>query len=170
MRYIITKSGAVVFGPAEWSAGVFSRQISAHGVVASLPKTAPAQSLELGECTIHPVVDEREPVDTLVAVYGGEQVVQTADGWAWRTLSTPRPAADVRADLVKRVKSDAYSILRETDWYVVRRAETGDAVPQAVLTQRAEVRSRSDAAETEISGLADADVYTYDIGVVFDGV
>jgi hypothetical protein len=48
----------------------------------------------------------------------------------------PEPISD--QDLVNR-KARAY--LNSTDWYVIRMAETGAEIPEAILTARAEARA-----------------------------
>jgi len=53
------------------------------------------------------------------------------------------------------VKQQAGGLLAPSDWYVTRQAETGEAVPQAVLDYRAAVRASSGAIESAIDGAAD---------------
>lgn len=42
--------------------------------------------------------------------------------------------------LLEKEKAEAAAYLKSTDWYVVRNAETGVAVPNDVTTKRAEAR------------------------------
>ncbi|MCF8001115.1 MAG: phage tail assembly chaperone [Halanaerobiales bacterium] len=44
-------------------------------------------------------------------------------------------------------------MLSETDWYVVRKQETGESIPQDVLDERQSIRSQSETMESEISTL-----------------
>ena len=53
------------------------------------------------------------------------------------------------------VKQQAGGLLADTDWYVTRQAETGEAAPQAVLDYRAAVRAASGAIESAIDGASD---------------
>ena len=53
---------------------------------------------------------------------------------------------------ISRTKQTAGSLLKDTDWYVVRKAETSTAVPQAVLDYRASVRAASNSIESAING------------------
>ena len=53
------------------------------------------------------------------------------------------------------IKTQAGGLLADTDWYVTRQAEAGEAVPQAVLDYRAAVRAASGAIESAIDGAAD---------------
>ena len=44
----------------------------------------------------------------------------------------------------KKQDEQAYSLLAPTDWYVVRKSETGDDIPVGIASFRAEVRNISD--------------------------
>ena len=55
--------------------------------------------------------------------------------------ATPKPVPDVQQMLVQQIDSYAYTTLIQTDWMVVRMAETQEAVPANVTTYRAAVRS-----------------------------
>ena len=63
------------------------------------------------------------------------------------------------------VKVQAAGILQETDWYVTRKADAGTAIPSAVSTHRAAVRTKSGEMETAIDNASDVDalaaLYTY---------
>lgn len=43
--------------------------------------------------------------------------------------------------LAAKAKSEARAYLAETDWYVTRKMETGEAIPDEVSTKRAEARA-----------------------------
>ena len=55
------------------------------------------------------------------------------------------------------VKQQAAGILQDTDWYITRKADAGTAVPSAVTTHRAAVRTKSGEMETAINNAADVD-------------
>ena len=57
--------------------------------------------------------------------------------------------------LIKNIKGQAAQILQDTDWYVVRKAEAGTAVPSAITTHRAAVRTKAAEMETAITNAAD---------------
>ena len=57
--------------------------------------------------------------------------------------------------LIRQVKQKAESILNQTDWYVVRKADTSEAIPSAIDTHRAAVRSKQAEQETAITNAAD---------------
>ena len=55
------------------------------------------------------------------------------------------------------IKQQTAGILQDTDWYIVRKADAGTAVPSAVTTHRAAVRTKSNEMETAIDNAADVD-------------
>ena len=66
---------------------------------------------------------------------------------------------------IEIVKSQAAGILRDTDQYIVRKADAGTAVPSAITTHRAAVRTKCAAMETAITNASDTPaietLYTY---------
>lgn len=62
----------------------------------------------------------------------------------------PKPVPDVQAMLIAQCDSYAYSTLLQTDWMVVRFAETGEAVPADITAYRAAVRSAFESNKTAI--------------------
>ena len=67
--------------------------------------------------------------------------------------------------LIKIIKQQAAGILQDTDWYIVRKADTGTAVPSAITTHRAAVRTKCAEMETAIINASDTPaletLYTY---------
>ena len=57
--------------------------------------------------------------------------------------------------LIRQVKKEAAQILQDTDWYIVRKADAGTAVPSAITTHRAAVRTKAAEQETAITNAAD---------------
>jgi hypothetical protein len=57
--------------------------------------------------------------------------------------------------LIKTLKSQAAGILQKTDWYVIRKADSGTAIPSAIATHRAAVRTKCAEMETAITNAAD---------------
>ncbi len=55
------------------------------------------------------------------------------------------------------IKSQAATELANTDWYITRKADAGTAVPSAVTTHRAAVRTKSGEMETAIDNAANVD-------------
>ena len=55
------------------------------------------------------------------------------------------------------IRSQAHSSLSDTDWYASRKAETSTAIPSAVATYRAAVRTKENDMKTLIGNAADVD-------------
>ena len=72
---------------------------------------------------------------------------------------------------IQTVKAQAAGLLSATDWYVVRKSETDEAIPADVLTYRAAVRTASNTIETAITNAADhaAFMALYETPVDADG-
>ena len=66
---------------------------------------------------------------------------------------------------IRTVKQQAAGELQNTDWYVVRKADAGTAVPSAITTHRAAVRTKCAEMETAITNASDTPaletLYTY---------
>lgn len=63
----------------------------------------------------------------------------------------------VKTQEINRVKATAAGLLQGSDWMAIRAAEGGTAVPSAVATYRAAVRTKSNSMETAINNAADMD-------------
>jgi hypothetical protein len=67
-----------------------------------------------------------------------------------------------------QIKAQAGGLLQFTDWYVVRKAETGTEIPADVVAYRIAVRAKSNEMETAIDGAASVEaleaLFTYTIG------
>ena len=81
-----------------------------------------------------------------------------------------KDVGDVKAEglktiLIRTIKQQAAGILQDTDWYIVRKADAGTAVPSAITTHRAAVRTKAASMETAITNAADTPaletLYTY---------
>ena len=74
-------------------------------------------------------------------------------------------ARGLKYNLIRSVKKQAANILAETDWYVVRKADAGTAIPSAITNHRAAVRTKAAEQETAITNAADTPaletLYTY---------
>jgi hypothetical protein len=57
----------------------------------------------------------------------------------------------------QNINAQAGSILSQTDWYRIREADGGTAVPSNVSTHRTAVRTKANAMCTQIDGAADVD-------------
>ena len=71
----------------------------------------------------------------------------------------------LKYNLIQEVKKQAAGILQETDWYIVRKADAGTAVPSSITTHRAAVRTKAAEMETAITNASDTPaletLYTY---------
>ena len=85
-------------------------------------------------------------------------------------LPSDKSVGDVKVEglktqLIRTVKQQAAGELQNTDWYVVRKADAGTAVPSAITTHRAAVRTKCAEMETAITNAADTPaletLYTY---------
>ena len=67
--------------------------------------------------------------------------------------------------LIRTVKQQAAGELSNTDWYITRKADAGTAVPSAITTHRAAVRTKAAEMETAITNASDTPaletLYTY---------
>ena len=77
-------------------------------------------------------------------------------------LPSNKSVGDVKVEGLKTikkriVKQQAAGILQDTDWYITRKADVGTAVPSAITTHRAAVRTKSNEMETAIDNASDVD-------------
>ena len=67
--------------------------------------------------------------------------------------------------LIENIKSQAAEILQDTDWYIVRKADAGTAVPSTITNHRAAVRTKAAEQETAITNASNTPaletLYTY---------
>ena len=56
----------------------------------------------------------------------------------------------LKTQLIKTVKAQAAGELQDTDWYVVRKADAGTAIPSSITTHRNSVRNKQAEMETKI--------------------
>lgn len=73
----------------------------------------------------------------------------------------------VKSNLIAEVKAQQGARLAETDWAVVRKADTGTAVPDNIATYRAAIRSKATEMETAITNASDIDAIA-SLFVVYD--
>ena len=75
-------------------------------------------------------------------------------------LPSDKSVGDVKVEglktiKIRAIKSNAANELAKTDWYIVRKADAGTAVPSAITTHRAAVRTKCAEMETAITNAAD---------------
>ena len=71
----------------------------------------------------------------------------------------------LKTQLIRTIKQQAAGILQDTDWYLIRKADAGTAVPSSITTHRAAVRTKCAEMETSITNASDTPaletLYTY---------
>jgi hypothetical protein len=75
-------------------------------------------------------------------------------------IPTGKDVGDVAVEglktvLIRNIKKQAAGILQDTDWYIVRKADAGTAVPSAITNHRAAVRTKAAEMETAITNASD---------------
>ena len=60
---------------------------------------------------------------------------------------------ELKTRRINHFKSMVNSELQKTDWYIIRKSDSGDAVPDSVVTDRAALRTQSTTVETAINAL-----------------
>jgi hypothetical protein len=78
----------------------------------------------------------------------------------WTQADSDKEVGDVKTEglktvLIRDIKKEAAGILQETDWYIIRKADAGTAVPSSITTHRAAVRTKAAQMETSITNAAD---------------
>ena len=63
----------------------------------------------------------------------------------------------VRSNLIAEVKQQQASLLAQTDWAIVRKADTGTAIPAAIQSWRDAIRSKATEMETAIANAPNTD-------------
>ena len=114
---------------------------------------------ELKAINIYPVeIDSSERKDA--KYYSNTEitytVMETKVKGAYGT-ATAKDLATLKAQKKNLIDEEAFSILKESDWLVVRAAEGGTAVPSDWTTYRAAVRTKANDMQTLIDGAADVD-------------
>ena len=71
----------------------------------------------------------------------------------------------LKYNLIQTIKKQAAGVLQDTDWYIVRKADAGTAVPSTITNHRAAVRTKAAEMETAITNAANTPaletLYTY---------
>ena len=85
-----------------------------------------------------------------------ETIVETSfDPTYYSKKDTPRPLADVKKERIAEQKRLAATFLKNSDWYVIRKAEAGTDIPTDWATYRAAVRTKSKEREDLITACSD---------------
>jgi len=65
----------------------------------------------------------------------------------------------LKHNAIQKVKAQQAGYLAETDWYIIRKADVGTAIPSNIQTWRNAIRSDATAIETAITNAADMDAF-----------
>jgi hypothetical protein len=113
---------------------------------------------------------------TVTAAYGDATAKAHADSlWTQADsddgdLPDDKEVGDLKSrglkyNLIQTLKQQAAGELQKTDWYIVRKADAGTAVPSSITTHRAAVRTKAAEMETAITNASDTPaletLYTY---------
>jgi len=79
-----------------------------------------------------------------------EDVIETVDGKEYTTKG-------LKSNFIAQVKTTASSILAQTDWMVIRKAERNVDIPSSVATYRASIVTKATEFETAISAVTTVD-------------
>lgn len=132
---------------------------------------------ELKDIGIYSYNEVNASVDSRFYTQGSSTVVvDDVAGTVTKTYTHNEKAlAGLKSQKKVLVKATAASLLSGSDWLVIRAAEGGTAVPAAVATYRAAVRTTSGLMETAIDDAADMDAFIAlhtdtddDVGVLND--
>jgi hypothetical protein len=63
----------------------------------------------------------------------------------------------LKGEVISNIKQEAWELLSKTDWYVVRKSETGEDIPSDIITERNDIRSKTEQFETDIQQLDSID-------------
>ena len=61
--------------------------------------------------------------------------------------------SELKEQKVSELKSMVGSKLSQTDWYIIRESDSGEATPKSIKDERAALRTKSDSIEAEINAL-----------------
>jgi len=80
--------------------------------------------------------------------------VRADDRFYWDgNINNPKDLDGLKSQFIAQVKTTAGSILAQTDWMVIRKAERNVDIPSSVATYRASVVAKADEFETAISAV-----------------
>ena len=83
------------------------------------------------------------------------QIKLDGDVYTYDVIEKPikETLAELKANKVGELKSMIGGKLSQTDWYIIREADSGQATPQSIKDERAALRTKSDSIEAEINAL-----------------
>ena len=85
---------------------------------------------------------------------GAESYTFTDGEWVISYATTEKDVADLKKDLIAKIKAHVGSLLSSSDWRVIREADGGTAMSDAWKTWRNEVRAHGNSLESGIEAFA----------------
>ena len=83
------------------------------------------------------------------------QIKLDGDVYTYDVIEKPikETLSELKQQKVSELKSMVGGQLSQTDWYIIREADSGEATPQSIKDERAALRTQSDLIEAEINAL-----------------
>ena len=77
------------------------------------------------------------------------------DVYTYDVIDKPinQTVAELKANKISNLKHLIGSQLAKTDWYIIRESDSGEATPQSIKDERAELRTQSNDIEAQINAL-----------------
>jgi len=88
---------------------------------------------------------------------GAESYTFTDGEWVNSYATTEKDVADLKKDLIAKIKAHVGSLLSSSDWRVIREADGGTAMSDAWKTWRNEIRAHGNSLESGIEAFASVD-------------
>ena len=177
-RYI-NKPKAVTIGDVQYPANIFSiwtaSQLAAIGIIAVTFDNSNKKNDEWYTNTNQTYTYDAS-AGTVTAAYGTATAKAHADTlWTSQDktdgkIPEGKDVGDVAVEglktiLIRTLKQQAAVELQNTDWYVIRKADAGTAIPNSISTHRTAVRTKCAEMETAITNAVDTPaletLYTY---------
>ena len=170
-KYLSGKRG-ITIGDIQYARDIFSKwtevQRNAIGIYEVIQNNAKKKDEEYYINTDQTFTYDAD-AGTVTATYGDATAKAHADANATdadgNDLDPVIVIEGLKTIRIRSVKQQAASILQNTDWYIVRKADAGTSVPSAITTFRAAVRTKAAAMETLITNASNTPaietLYTY---------
>ena len=154
---IYTRPKAITIGDIQHPASIFTawtaEQKKAIGIYDYSEVNAQPNNRYYKQGTSETVVDDSAGTVVKTWTPAAKNLADTSETVDGETVVT----LGVKSNEKARVKNQAASLLEGSDWMAIRAAEGGTAVPSAVATYRAAVRTKSNSMETAIDDASDMD-------------
>jgi len=139
-------------------------KVSGGAVIGGGSSLSEAEALEKGFFPVVMPDDYDERIHNLSQIFfvSAEQIyTYTKTNKTWS-----ESLADLKANKIANLKSQANRLLEPTDWYIIRKVELETAIPSDITTARATIKTNVDTKESEINALTSkASVVVYGINL-----